>query len=251
MTVLTRPPIQSRLPQKKVQTKPTRKLLNISEERLKALKNYRAETLDRLHLKQEVEKNNIDVCFLSFSKTDKQDYYNNTTLCNNVQAFSFKFLPKDYSKYKFKTEMLSVGCLEHSWIDNSIINQCKYNKGLNSYTGLGTVNFYTRRDNSESIGFSKCNKYQELTIKMTYCSYILDRRLINLNRVLTFGLDILNSFADLYSENPVLAQLYIRPLTYCLFIDKLMEAEHKLYSLTFPKIKVGASQSILGFGKKG
>ena len=246
-----------RKPKRKLQQRPKlerAKKLPISDEAVNNIKQYRKdlESLDRQVLTIQVQKHNIDSAMLLFETTDKKDVSNDRIMTQNLWSFSFIQKPVDYSKSKFRYTWVTLGKLNHSFLDSQVLKDCIYNKETNTWAGYGDVEFYTRRAGTKSIGFTKANPIKELRTKLMYFNFMSDNRRLNLQSLVCFGLTILEEFNQVYKANDQLFHLYVNPHLIMGFFDRFEKAEFHLQDSLWNSVKpkhIGRRCSILGFSK--
>ena len=228
--------------------------LKIAPETMSNVKKYR-ESLDRQVLRQRLEENKISTCMLLFEKhpENKQDFLNDRSMVINLWAFSFLQKAVDYSKHKYRYTWITVGKLEHSWMQNQDIKACMYNKETGVYAGYGTAQDYTRyKDGTQSISFVKAHPLHELKTKLMYWNFMCDSRKINLPSLVAFGCTILDDFNDLFEANESIFHLYIDGPLFANFLYRFEEAEFHLQDSLWNSVKpkhIGRRCSILGFSK--
>ena len=230
--------------------RPKERQLQISKSSIQNIKAY-TESYDRRMLRDRATQFNLNTAFISFRLTETKDPFNNRVLAENVVAFSFKRLPKDFSGYKeeWQTKSIPLSLLSHSWIPQNLIDCSTKTSIENTYCGYGRITDYTRTDSTQSIGFTKVLPQEEIALRCLYFLYMAQRRQAKLINLLFFGLDLIESFSQVYDSNPKLMEHYLSPYVFADFLIKFDVIEDKAYRMQYPRLKKGASCSTLGFQK--
>lgn len=230
--------------------RPKERQLQISKSSIQNIRRY-TESFDRKMLRDRATKFNLNTAFIAFELTDVRDPLNNRSKAKDVVAYNFLRLPKNLSgnNNEWKVASIPLSVLNHSWIPQKLIDNCKKSSVENKYYGYGHITDYTRNDSTQSIGFTPVLPQEELALRCLYFLYLAQQRSIGVKTLLLFGLDIIETFSDVFDSNPGLMKYYLNPCLFCDFLNKLSIVEKKAYETAYPKLRVGKSCSILGFKK--